>query len=436
MFNTKKWIADTVRTSSYINTGDELDFSNFDLDFVIQELKSIKTDNFNLDSSGTLLPARYPRDIALPPAILDRWDTFTKELCSVAESLNPAVKHMVLSMALSGDDLDIRSQRLDAIKDLFIKGQVYQPDITWTSLLKPEWFDVDKKVTPVVRGGSKTDELKGVSTTLSLNVDKIRVNPANLFGSKQAIKAEDAYVMEQHQVWIDTMNNSTTLDYPLVTSLWAYALGDKKVLWNAVTAGAALYSPFYTDSEVDALVVNQSQRSSAGYYFRPGNGISDIYPLADDPVLSNYFNIYPLFEASLSTGSLCAIKNLVAHPGSPVGLSKEWGEHLFGQVKLMKSMDLIPSYSAFSDETSEQRRIAKKSAAFDCLEEFAENADPSVFDDLLIALLEHQGEIQSRFEDKYVDAADFGYPASYRYIDFENRLNNSLPQCVIAELEI
>lgn len=436
MFNSIKWLESVVRTSSYIYEESKLTFDNLSSKQLGQELCKITELDFNIDSTAALLPARYPKNVNFPEVVFSDWNSFVQPMIDSADIIHPAVKHLVLSLALFTDDVSERKQRLDSVKELYTKGVAYQPTLTWTSLLMPDWYDADKKITPSIRGGNKSDELKGVSTSLIITKDKIRINPTEMFTSTRVVAVTDAYYMAEHQTWIDTVNNHNVLDYPLATSAWVYGLGDKSVLWDTVPVGGALYSPFYSNTEIDALVLNQSQISGAGYFFRPGNGISDIYPLKDDPVLSNYINVFPLFEAPLSTGGVCAIKNLASHPGSPVGLPLEWGIYVFEQVKLMSSMDLIPSYSAFSEESGNNMKVLKQATAFDALSEFSESGDPSSFDDLLKALLHQQALLMNRFEDKYVDSSDFGYPNSYRYIDFNNRLSFSAPECVDRNMEI
>lgn len=435
MFNTLQWLADSVRTSQYTNPDEAVDLGDISIDAksLASSLASITELDLVLDTSGQLLPARISKDTVVPPAVWNDWDTLAAELSLNATTLHPAVKHLMLGLALASDDVDERKQRLDSIKELYTAGVAYQPTITWVSLLNNDWFEPETVVTPSVRGGNKADELKGTSTSLLLTKDKIRVNPADLFTSTKVIQIKDADIMAPAVVWNDVASNSKTLDYPLTTSLWLFALADKATFWNDVSVGAALFSPFYSSAEIDALVVNQAHEQGAGFFFRPGNGITDIYPLQDDPVLSNLFNVEPVFEAPLSTGGVCAIKNLVCHPGSPVGLPQEWGIYVFEQVKLMRSMDLVPSYSAFSEDSDDLQKSRKQAAAYDLLEEFAETGDPSCFDELLSVLLKHQVELVKKFENQYVDAAESGYPHTYKYVEFDNRLKISIPQCVLSE---
>lgn len=435
MFNTLQWLANSVRTSQYQNPDEAIDLGNMNIDAksLASSLMAITDLDLELDTSGQLLPARLAKDIRVPPAVWNDWNTLASELSSGSGTLHPAVKHLMLGLALASDDVDERKQRLDSIKSLYTEGRAYQPTITWVSLLNNDWYEVDTRVTPSVRGGNKVDDLKGTSTSLLLTKDKIRVNPADLFTSTKVIDVKDADIMAPAVVWNDVASNSKTLDYPLTTSIWLFALADKATFWNDVSVGAALYSPFYSSAEIDALVVNQAHEQGAGFFFRPGNGITDIYPLQNDPVLSNLFNVEPIFEAPLSTGGVCAIKNLAYHPGSPVGLPQEWGTYVFEQVKLMRSMDLVPSYSAFSEDSSDLQKSRKMSSAYDLLEDFAETGDPVCFDELLNVLLRHQMELVKKFDNQYVDAAESGYPHTYKYVEFENRLNISVPQCVLSE---
>ncbi len=408
----KLWLTDAVRTSEYIYSHPSISIDDMNIDQFIDELIKV-SDSDAPALNGALLPARRPKDLSLPSNLYQHWDMFISKLIVHSGSLHPVVKHLLLGLALDDDNQNIRSARLDSIKNLFLEGRVFQPTMTWASLLCPDWFSDKVVVKPSLRGGNTIESTKGVTTSLLLTKDKIRINPASLFTSTQIVDVLDAQIMASPNVWHEVALLNQSLDYPLVTSNWLYALADKKVFWEDVTIGSALYSPFYTSNDIDLLMINHCNTQGAGFYVRPGNGISDIYPIVNDPVLSTFINCAPIYDAPFWTGLSCTIMNLISHPGSPVGLPLAWCEKLLKEIKLTDSLDILPIHSAFSNKDAQGLDLT--SPAYVALEKIVTHQDPCFFKDFVVALLNTQQVLASTYKDLYVDSADTGYPHSFKH---------------------
>lgn len=414
-FNARNWLDQVVRTSYYKIPENVPDYGDLYAtpSEIIEAFTQVESLNIDTQAVGALLPARIPVDVAIPEAFKTNFKEIIEGLVPHSDTLHPACRHALLALALQGDDLDVRSARLDHLWPLFdvaSAGKVYQPSMTWVSLLRPQWFSPEQPVMASVRGGHAAQkEEQGTLTTVALTQGKIRVNPINMFSWALPIPLTESKQTASPATWAHIAKEAWSLPFPPVTSLWLMGMGDKHDFWDFIPAGAALYSPFYTDGEVDALVHNNVQHIDVGQFFRPGTGIADVYPFDEDPVLAAQFNIAPLFDAPMSFATLTALGNLVAHPGCPVSLPQGWSVRAEQQCCLAESLDLLPPYSAFAGQNADGDPV--DSVARAALTELSKSNDAGAFQKLLSAVANTQAKIARSHAETPVDAGTIGIPS-------------------------
>lgn len=414
-FNARSWLDQVVRTSQYKIPAEIPDYGDLNASSaeIIEALSTIDTVAVDFQASAALLPARIPVDVPVPVAATTNFKEIVEGLVPYAESLHPAVRHALVAMALQGDNHELRNERMDVLWPLFdvaSNGKVYQPTMTWVSLIRPQWFSPEQPVLASVRGGhAALKEEQGTLTTLALTQGKIRVNPVNMFTWALPIPLTESKQTASPATWAYTAKEAWTLPYPPVTSLWMMGMGDKEDFWEFIPPGAALFSPFYTDGEVDALVHNNVQHIDVGQFFRPGTGLADIFPLDEDAVLASQFNIAPLFDAPMSFATLTALGNLVAHPGCPVSLPQAWSTRAEQQCSLAESLDLLPPYSAFSGVNADGDVV--EATAREALTKLSQTNDVVSFKRLLAAVAATQAKIARSHAETPVDAGTLGIPS-------------------------
>lgn len=434
-FDAETWLKHAVRTSLYCLPEDSPVFGalNDSAENVARALAAVTSLPIDQQTVGALLPARIPVDIPNPSALSLHFEEVVSRLVPSSAQLHPAVRHALLAAALQGEDDAVRQKKIDQLWPLFdstSEGSVYQPTITWMALLRPEWFTSETPVVPAVRGGQMgMSKQHGVLTSVILTQGKIRINPAEMFTRTKPVSLSEAKIPSPPAVWEKVAAETWALPYPPVTALWLMGMGNKNDFWSLVPAGAALYSPFWMAGEVDALVHNQAHQPGVGHFFRPGSGISDIYPLSDDAVLAGQVNVAPLFDVPLSLSAVTAIGNLIAHAGCPVGLPDGWARNADSQCSMAEALDVIPSYSVFSsvNEDGQPRRSSARSA----LAQVASTNDVGAFNQLLSAMVVHQSKLARSFAAHPVDTGIIGLPATTVLWPSGSAIRSIVPPAVV-----
>jgi hypothetical protein len=356
-FHAESWVNQAVRTSRYQIPefppfyGD-LSASPEDLAAALLAVSSHVSDKGS--ARHALLPPRIPMDVPIPEAwkTLFSFEQTIKTLVKTQKDpIHPSVFHALLSVALNQEG-DQRNDWIDAVapvfKDTPFHQPYWQPTLTQASWVRPQWFKPALVVTPSIRGGDGT-ERQGVMTSLNILLDKMRINAAQLLTYPGMITREKALYPESIPHWSAMADKAFFGPNPLTTSLWLLGLmEDKRRAWDRLNPGAAIWSPLYTNGEIDALAANAVSYCKPGYPFRPGAGISDIYPYKDDPVLVSFMNMTPLLDAPFSYSTWISLKNLSDHPGSPVGITREWAKKQVERIDIVKVLGMIPSGSAFA----------------------------------------------------------------------------------------
>ena len=196
-FNAQTWIDDIVRTSHYILPDELPDHGDLDAspDDLVKALAAIRTTQVDANPAAALMPARVPQGSHIPSALNTHFEDVVQGLSAYGIELHPAVRHALLAVALSAPD---RENKLDAMKPLMTgidNGFVYQPTMTWTALLRPQWYDPKHYVTPVLKGGVEPSKsTQGVTSAIVLTEDNMRINAAHMFSWAKPVELTQAKI--------------------------------------------------------------------------------------------------------------------------------------------------------------------------------------------------------------------------------------------------
>ena len=377
-FNTKDWLDAIVRTSDYtlpeeLPTFDSLDVPVSEL---IEQLGSIRSLNVDEQQTAALLPARLQPGTPVPSALQTHFEDVVQGLAAYGIELHPGVRHALLAVALASPN---KNEKLESLKPLFTgidNGLVYQPTMTWMALLKPEWFEPKHPIVPMVKGGTEPSKAtQGVTTTIGLAEDNMRINPAHMFTWAKPIELTSAKIPAPPEEWRKIADAAWDLPNPPATSLWLMSFGTQDKWWPFLTPGAALYNPFYDQDNINALFQNSTQHNETSYFTRMGHGIADIYPIEKDTVLANYAPLGYLLDAAPSLNTWLSMYHHAKSNSVVFQIPPEWVTQLRVKVELVKSLDLLPQYSIFSDASLEETLSQyQNSLDINDLTEFMQNA--------------------------------------------------------------
>ena len=386
---------------------------NLDLDTILSLINS--TEPYEL-KGNYLLPPRLPAYIKLADTLTSLWPAIKKHALEQGPSMLPAAKHILLSLILTIDDVVTKKTMLADIMPVLSLGAVYQPTITCASILSPDIFDKFQKFSVSIKGGNIMDSDKGVTCSVIASVDKLKINPVDLFTSDKIISAEQALAIEPTSLAALT-NSISEIDYLPVTSTWIYGLiQDISVCWDRIPIGAALYSPFFNQRDINDRYSNLLADKGAGFFTRPGDGISDILPLNMDDLLTNFIKIDSLYDAPFTINNLCSLKHCLSSERSATTLSIEWLTAIKNKIDLADSLDLLPEYSAF-----------KKDTVMTAMNLLIDTKELKYFDAFFSAILTEQTLANTKYQGIYIDVCNTGLPEDFKHYQRMSNTNTPVP---------
>lgn len=407
-FNAQTWIDDIVRTSHYILPNELPDCGDLDAspDALVQALAAIRTTQVDANPAAALMPARVPQGSQIPSALNTHFEDVVQGLAAYGIDLHPAVRHALLAVALSAPD---RENKLDALKPLMTgidNGLVYQPTMTWTALLRPQWYDPKHYVTPVLKGGVEPSKsAQGVTSAIVLTEDNMRINAAHMFSWAKPVELTQAKIPAPASVWAELADKAWGSPNPPATSLWAMSFGDQKKWWSFLPPGAAAYNPFYTQQHLTDLFINSTQHSDVTHTTRMGYGIADIFPIAKDTALANYVPIGFLLDAPASLNTWLSMYHHAKAPNVVFSIPPQWLDDLTAKISLVKSLDMLPKYSIFNDDALSQSLSAyRQDGDLQRLQTFMEKA------------VERQMVLRGQTDKNSGDVFDIGLPIDRYFV--------------------
>lgn len=422
-FNAQIWVDDIVRTSQYILPDTALDIGNLEAspDDIVLALAAIRTTAVDASPAAALMPARIPHGSVIPSALTTHFEDVVQGLAAYGTELHPSVRHALLAVALASPD---RENKLDCLKALLTgvdNGMAYQPTITWAALLRPEWYDPKHYVTPVLKGGAEPSKSsQGVTTAIVLTEDNMRINAGHMFSWAKPIELAQAKIPASPSAWAETADKAWSCPNPPATSLWAMSFGDQTKWWSFLPPGAAAFNPFYTKEHLTSLFINSTQHADITHTTRMGNGISDIFPLTKDTALAGYIPVEFLLDAPPSLNTWLSMYHHAKAPNVMFNIPTEWMDDLSAKISLVKSLDMLPKYSIFNDDTlSQSLRAFRQSNSLRDLQEFMDLA------------IQRQMILRGQTEKNVGDVFDLGLPVDHYYVSSPVDIIMPLPEITI-----
>lgn len=361
-FNAQTWLNQVVRGSNYRVPIDAPDYGA--LDFPPHKIADalIKvTDHASDDISGfgMLAPPRIPLDTPIPAVLMDVFglSMICDNLASRNKQVHPAVIHALLACAIEYEGPN-RDRMFNAVAPLFTSmpnhQSYYQPTLTQAVWLHPDWFARIRNrriVKPSLSTGkAKITREKGGFVSVILRVGDTRVNPSQILTFPSRKTLDEALYPDEAKAFGYLAETGLDSNTPIFTSLWITGLGRKESVWKRMLPGAAIFSPFITRSEIAALAGNMLAKSDAGAWLRMGAGISDIWPVDNDAVLSNYVDMRALLNAPPSTPSWISLLHHATHPGTSFTIPKEWFKNQSDRILIAVSIGLGHEKTILSDQ--------------------------------------------------------------------------------------
>ena len=362
------WISSLVRTSAYRVHQDSwlyhtpdikntwLQSTPSELARALHSIRGIPTLD-HLPPGSALCPARVPRDVQIPEALITHFEDVVRELSALHaqesdHSLHPAVIHGLLALGLHSTAQANRTEHTAHLQSLMVPtAQVYQPTVTWLAWLHPEWFADGPRVEPQARGVVEpANPQVGTLAHIQLAQDKRKISAAHMFTRAKPVTLENALIPAAPAVWRDAADAAWSQPNPPATNTWLLAHGDLSTWWAYMPVGAALYQPFLSDEVVATLFDNHLQSSSPRHFTRMGEGIADIFPLNKDAVLGNYAPLQHALDMSMGYSSLMTLWHHANSEATSFSIPAHWAEERYAQLTLAESLGLIPGYSVYADE--------------------------------------------------------------------------------------
>ena len=425
-FNAQTWIDDIIRTSQYILPEKTLDIGDFDAspEEIIAGLAAITATDVDMSPAAALMPARIPQGSFIPSALSTHFEDIVQGLAAYGMDLHPAVRHALLAVALASTD---RENKLDSLKALLTgidNGMAYQPTITWAALLRPEWYDPKHYVTPMLKGGTEPSKsAQSVTSSIVLSEDKMRINAAHMFSWAKPIKLSEAKIPAPPEVWSEIADQAWSSPNPPATSLWAMSFGDQHKWWNFLPPGAAAFNPFYTQEHLTNLFINSTQHADVTHTTRMGNGIADIFPITKDTALANYVPVEFFLDAPTSLNTWISMYHHAKAPNVIFSIPPEWVDDLNTKIALVKSLDMLPKYSVFNDDTmSKSLADYRQSGELSSLKEFMDQA------------IQRQMILRGQTDKNAGDVFDLGLPVDRYYVPSPNAVITPLPKIVSSDI--
>ena len=423
-FNAQAWIDDIVRTSQYILPEQVPDIGDLNAspDEIIAALAAIRTTAVDATPAAALMPARIPHGSLSPSALSTHFEDVVQGLAPYGMDLHPGVRHALLAVALLQPN---RENKIDAMKSLLTgidNGMAYQPTITWAALLRPEWYDPKHYVTPVLKGGAEPSKsAQGVTTSIVLTEDNMRINASHMFSWAKPIELAQAKIPAPSSAWADTADKAWSSPNPPATSLWALSFGDQNKWWHFLPPGAAAFNPFYTKEHMTDLFINSTQHADVTHTTRMGNGIADIFPVTKDTALAGYVPVGFLLDAPPNLNTWLSMYHHAKAPNVMFSIPPEWVDDLNTKISLVKSLDMLPKYSIFNDDdVSKNLANFRQTGAIESLQQFMDEA------------IKRQMILRGQTDKNAGDVFDLGLPMDRYYVPSPSVVIVPLPE-IVAE---
>lgn len=406
-FNAQSWIDDIVRTSHYILPDAQVDIGDLDAtpQELVEGLASIKKTHVDASPGSSLMPARIPDGSQIPSALKTHFEEVVQALASYGTELHPAVRHAMLAVALDAPD---RESKLDSLNVLFTgldNGLVYQPTMTWAAMLRPQWYEPKHYVVPVLKGGTEpSKETQGLTSSIVLTEDNMRINSAHMFSWSKPIELVNAKIPAPVETWSKVADQAWSSANPPATSLWAMSFGDHNKWWNFLPPGAAVFNPFYTKEHVAQLFLNSTQHADVSFTTRMGDGIADIFPIESDTALAAYAPVQYLLDAPLGINTLLSMYLHAKAPNVVFSIPDEWLDDLKVKVDLVKSLDLLPKYSIFQNDDLNS-----------LLQDYRTSGDLKVLHSFMEQAVKQQMILSGQTKTNTGDVFDLGLPVDRYY---------------------
>lgn len=334
------WLAQFVRHSDfrYPMVGDVTALADLDVKGWAQALLNAKP----AKNTHAVLPPRAPLDVVIP-------DSLTLALPALGEALagqilHPAVVHALLAVAQAQPDPALARSWL---KPVFADPdtRMYQATLTQLGFVERSWYPVKHAVEPMIRRGAHRQNRDGFETGvlvgLTLQQNKLRINPRDLMTSARIVTPATGLMPAERASWQTAAHKAFLYERPLLTSAWLMGLGEKPEFFRIIPAGAALFSPFYTADDVDAIWHNQTRLAVSDKIVpRIGAGLGDIITHQEEGVLSGFADPRHLVEAPLSFAGLLAMHHQLCHPGSPLQIGPGWARQHLEHSQVARALEV------------------------------------------------------------------------------------------------